>query len=253
MFADILDPVLSPLLRFSPFYAILIISFVVSIFVTLIYKFTTDQDKMKHMKQQMKKYQKEMKKLQSEPDKMMKVQKKAMQTNMEYMKMSMKSTIFTIIPIILIFGWLKASLGFYPILPGEEFNVTAFTDDYSGNITLDADLQILSEPVQEVADDKASWMLRGDAGIYVLEFKTPDEIKQKKVIITDEREYEQPETPYNEGNIEKIVVANREIKPLQEIPVLKDIPWVGGFGWLGTYILLSIIFSISMRKLLRLS
>ena len=54
-----------------------------------------------------------MKTLRSDPDKMMVVQRKAMETNMKYMMQSMRPTLFTLIPIIVIFGWLNATLAFF--------------------------------------------------------------------------------------------------------------------------------------------
>ena len=72
----------------------------ITLLITLIYKFTTDQDLMKQLKAELKELQAEMKALKSEPEKAMEVQKRAMQTNMKYMMQSMKATLFTFIPII---------------------------------------------------------------------------------------------------------------------------------------------------------
>ena len=107
-FNMIMDPVLRPLLYLSPFWGILIISFLVSLIISVIYKYVTDQNLMKQLKAEMKEFQKEMKELRQHPEKMMEVQKKAMETNMKYMTQSFKPTLFTFIPIIIIFSWLSA-------------------------------------------------------------------------------------------------------------------------------------------------
>ena len=44
---------------------------------------------------------------------------------MKYMTHSLKPTIITFIPIILIFGWMNNTLAYEPILPGQEFTTTA--------------------------------------------------------------------------------------------------------------------------------
>src|SRR3989344_6394446 len=137
MLNTLLDPVFNPLLQFPPLVGVLIISLIISVMITVIYKFTTNQSLMRDLKNEMKELQKETKELRSEPEKAMQVQKKAMETNMKYMMHSMKSTIFTILPIIIIFGWLNANLAYEPILPGQEFSVSAtFAKGISGNISL---------------------------------------------------------------------------------------------------------------------
>ena len=49
---------LSPLLNIGPFWAIFILSFLMTLFITLIYKFGTNQKEMKYLKEKMKEYQK---------------------------------------------------------------------------------------------------------------------------------------------------------------------------------------------------
>ena len=77
--------------------------------------------------------------------------------------------------------------------------------------------------------------------------------KEKKVIITDDNNYEEPIMRYKSGNIRQIIVGNERIRLMQQTPILKSIPWISGFGWLGTYILFSIIFSMSIRKIMGLA
>jgi len=121
-----LDPVLNfvlgPLLLLMPFWALLIISFVISLLIVLIYKWITDQNLMRQLKEEQKELQKQMKELKAHPEEAMKVQKQLMQTNMKYMGQSMKPTLITFIPIILIFGWLQGHLAYEPIMPGQEFS-----------------------------------------------------------------------------------------------------------------------------------
>jgi len=86
---------------------IITISFILTFIITLLYKLLTDQVLLKELKNQVKKYQKEMRNHKYDAQKLMELQKKAMALNLKYMKHSMKPMLFTFIPIILIFGWLK--------------------------------------------------------------------------------------------------------------------------------------------------
>lgn len=88
---------------------ILVMSFIITFFITIIYKFTTDQLLLKELKTQVKTYQVQMKEHKSNPQKLMEIQKESMGLNMKYMKHSMKPMLFTFIPIILIFGWLNTT------------------------------------------------------------------------------------------------------------------------------------------------
>ena len=111
------DVTLGPLLVLPPIVSIFIVSFAVSLFIVLIYKWMTDQNEMKRLKDKLKDFQKEMRELKNQPDKMMAVQKEAMGVNMDYMKKTMRPTLITFIPIILIFGWLSAHFAYEPLLP----------------------------------------------------------------------------------------------------------------------------------------
>ncbi|MFP4423701.1 MAG: EMC3/TMCO1 family protein [Candidatus Woesearchaeota archaeon] len=245
---SIISPLLSPLLKLDPFVAILILAVLISTIITLAYKFFTDQAKMKRLKKQLKKYQKEMKELKDQPDKMMKVQQKAMQTNMEYMKMSLKPTLITFLPIILVIWWMGANLAFYPIEPNEPFTVSAIAE--SGDITIDPQgLTLLSDATQPATN--ATWELQGPEGIYALGFSTDSESVTKSVKITTTKEYLEAEKEYD-GQIKKVIINYEPIRPMQDIPLLGSIPWISGFGWLGTYILFSLIFGISMRRAMKL-
>ena len=124
VFDALLDPIFSPLLKMNSLLAIGIISFLIAIVITVIYKYVTDQDLMKRLKTEMKEFQKQTKELKAHPEKAMAVQKKAMETNMKYMMHSMKPTLFTMLPIILIFGWLNAHMAYHPLLPCREFTAT---------------------------------------------------------------------------------------------------------------------------------
>ena len=104
VFENLLNPVFNPLLNLPTLWAVVILSFLISVIITLVYKYTTNQDLMKQLKDEMKEFQKEIKELRKEPEKAMQVQKRAMQTNMKYMMHSMRSTLFSFIPIIIIFS-----------------------------------------------------------------------------------------------------------------------------------------------------
>jgi uncharacterized membrane protein (DUF106 family) len=268
-FNPILDPIFSPLLKINPLFAIIIISFLIALLTTLAYKKFTDQSLMKDLKDEIKEFQKQMKELKNNPDKMLKVQKKAMDTNMKYMMHSFKPMIFTFIPIILIFGWLNTHMAYYPITEDQEFTLSVLFDENKNDLVLLKNLPtgvslIKGDLNQQIADSKVEWILKAKEGEYVIDIEYKNELIEKKIIVTKDdsnRKYASPILlPRENQNLKKleinsITVSNQKVKPLKDVPVvggiLGSIPWVGNFGWLGTYILFSIIFSISIRKLMK--
>ena len=249
MFESVINPILLPLLSLSPAMALMIISLVIAVFVTLIYKFTTNQELMKTLREDLKRFQSEMKQFRKEPQKMMSLQKQAMEKNMQYMMQSMKSTIFTMIPIIIVFGWLSAHLAYEPILPGQEFTTTlTFGKGATGNVSLEAlpenQIEFLGEATQRIEDNKAAFTLKGPEGDYSLKYKFLDKEYSKDLMITNERNYAKPEEFFRDGNLKSIKIGN--------MPLIALNIFGCKIGWLGAYILFSIVFSMGFRKLLKL-
>lgn len=259
----VFDPVLGPLFLLPPWLSILVISFLVSLLVTVVYKLTTNQVLMRELKQEMKELNSEMKELRSHPEKMMEVQRRFMQTNMKYMSHSMKSTLYTIVPILLIFSWLNANLAFLPLHPDIPFDVTATvkagTQGPVALAVLPAEgLEVLTGSQQDVVqkprtglfggtDSIAKWSLKGTAeGVYTLEFVTVDgKTEQAEVLITSGRDYRQPLVRGSSGIIQSIAIGNEKLMPLTLFGIR--------LSWLWTYILFSVGFSMGLRRIMKLS
>lgn len=110
MFDSFFDGTLGHVLGLQDPYGLMIVSFALTLLMTLAYKFFTDQNLMKTLKDDMKDMQKGLKDTTQTVEKKMSMQKDIMSKNMEYMKHSMKPMLITFLPIIIIFGWLR---GYY--------------------------------------------------------------------------------------------------------------------------------------------
>ncbi len=241
----LLDPVLGPLLSLPPFWAIFTMAFAITLLITLVYKYATDQARMKELKAQVKKHQERMKKHKDDPEKMMKVQQEAMSVNMELMKHSFKPTLYTMLPLLLIFGWMSAHFAYAPLLPGEEFTLTAHAEGLEeANLTIIPDGLEITERTRPFVEGEAVWTLGGDAGEYKATIDAGGESVEKRILVDEER-YLEPSRAYD-GAISDVALSNEEVKPLGALSLLGWRP-----GWLGTYILLSIALSILLRKALR--
>ena len=241
------DYAFGPLLALPTIWAVIILSILISLITTLIYKWTTNQQLMKDLKDEIKRLQSEAKTLKDQPQKAMEVQKQAMETNMKYMSHSMRPTIITFIPIILIFGWMSAVFAFESLQPGEQFSVTAaFEKNAAGiaSITAPKELEIIGGINQTIQSGKATWNLKGaKEGKYPFEITYNGETQDHEVLITSTSKYS-PAVEKTKGQIKSIQV---NYKKLTVIPIgFRD--WL---GWLGTYIISSIAFTMGLRKLLK--
>jgi len=249
---DFLTPIFKPLLALGPFWAILIISLLISVIITLVYKWVTDQKLMKSLKDEQKDMQKKIKSLKDNPPEMMKVQKEAMKKNMAYMKHSFKPTLITILPIIVIFGWMAAHLAFEPIYPGETYSITAmFEKGTTGQAELipDKNTELLSDAVQDI-NSEVTWKMKSKTeGTHILEVKHGDQSHTKKVLITKELiDYEEPFTLFEHSELTQIKINYNKLKPLG--PDFSIFGWQP--GWLGLYIIFSLVFSMGLRKILKI-
>lgn len=249
-----LDPVFDPiflwLLNLSPFWGLLVLALFISVIVTLVYKYFTNQTEMKRLKDQQKEFQKRMKELRSNPEEMMKVQKEAMKTNMEYMKHSFKPMLITMIPILLIFGWMAGHLSYEPIYPGETYSVTAyFKEGINGTSTIIADNQttLIDPAEQTILNQQATWNLKSDEGKRTLIIKSGSTEQKKDILITKDLTAEEALTTYAHSDMEKIQINYKPLKPLGTLSIFGWHP-----GWVGIYIILSMIFSLGLRKVFKL-
>jgi uncharacterized membrane protein (DUF106 family) len=253
-FLDVIfDPIFGPLLRIHPFLAILIISLGITLIITIVYKYTTNQKEMHKLKKEMKDYQKQLRTVaKTDPKKAMTIQKKAMENNFTYMKHSLKATLITFIPLILIFGWLNAHMAYKEIQPQQEFTVTATFDKYlisNASISVNPGLTITTPTEVPITTGIAEWKMKGDAGQYTLVIKEGNRQYNKNILISTERKYENPLEMYKDASLKKVTIGNERIWPFGS--------WFNIFGWhpgwLGTYILLSVGASLGLRKLMHLA
>ena len=246
----VLNPVLLPFLQASPLWGIVALALFLSIVITLAYKYLTDQVVMKSLRDQQKEFQQRMKALRDNPSEMMKVQKEAMKANLDYFKQSWnwKVILATMLPVMLIFGWMAAHLANEPIYPDETYSISAvFVKGASGNAELVADTgtQILS-PAKQPVTSEITWQLKSTQGEHTLTIKSGTIEQTKKVIIGKDLKLAEAVSAYQHSDIGQIKINYNKLKPLGEFSLFGWQP-----GWLGLYIIFSIIFSTALRKVLK--
>jgi uncharacterized membrane protein (DUF106 family) len=105
----IVDPVMVPFMNALPSpYNLILVIFIITGVVTLVYKFFTDQKLMKEIKDESKLIRDQMKEFKDNPEKVIELQKKSMENVIKTFKQSMKANLITMIPVLLVFTWLRS-------------------------------------------------------------------------------------------------------------------------------------------------
>jgi uncharacterized membrane protein (DUF106 family) len=248
----ILDPVLNWTLALNPFLAIFILSVIVTLISNLIYKFTTDQKEMKRLKLQIEDFRKKIKESKDNPKKMMKLNNEAMQVNMKYMTRSLKPMLFTFIPIILVIGWMAANFTYAPITADDALTITASVrDGFAGELVLTSETIPASPVTAAIVPGEegaiASFALQVPQGehAFTVTYDGNAYGGNNGTIVVGRAPSEQRFE--GTGPIEAITIDYPKIKPLGSFSLFGWEP-----GWLSVYIVLSIILSLSSRKLMKI-
>jgi len=252
----ILDPVLGWVLIFHPFVSILILSFIVTMLSNIIYKYTTNQKEMKNLKERIEGFRKEIKAAKDNPKKMMKLNQEAMSVNMQYMQKSLKPMLFTFLPIIIIFAWMNAHFLYAELPAGEPLIITANVNDgFSGSLVLTSatlDTKELTSPITTDADGNtmAAFAVKGAAGShnFTISYNGDNYGGNSGSVVFGENP--RVTSFAGKGPIQKtngITVDYPRIRPLGPFHLGSWYP-----GWIFVYIVLSIILSMSTRKLMKI-
>ncbi len=102
----ILNPTIAPLLEWNISLGMTLLVIVLTLFVTILQKYTVDQKYMKELKKERKKIEEEIKRYREDREKMMELQKELFPISFKMMELSLKSSMYSIVFMILLFRWL---------------------------------------------------------------------------------------------------------------------------------------------------
>ena len=241
------------------FLIILTATIVISLISTIAYKYTTDQKKMKRIKEKLKDLQAQMKEARGDQDRMLKLNAQIMKSHNEYSMQSMRSILFTIIPVMIIFIYLQGHVAFTAIAPGEEFSMIL---DYRepqaiGDvpIILPESMALINRTPYEKSGFLGFGSVNGEMvsvsgpdepGEYTILFGSDNATVNRTVIITEGREYASPSVGFRDSPIRSAAIQYDGLRIL-------DISWLPGWlqGWLAVYIIFTLILTNVLRKLFK--
>ena len=102
-----LDSSLGALLRWDPLIGMVILTFILTLVTVVIYKYTSNQNELKRLKEESLKLREDMKLYKDDPQKLMDLQKEQLKKGFEPLKHSMVPMIITLVPLLLVFTYLS--------------------------------------------------------------------------------------------------------------------------------------------------
>lgn len=106
-----------------PLLSVVLLSLLMTFITTIIYKYTTDQAKLKSYREELKSIRKQMNESKQDLGKLNGLQKRSMEISMDQLKHSFKPMIITFVPAILIFALIKNSLPITQVIINLPFDV----------------------------------------------------------------------------------------------------------------------------------
>jgi uncharacterized membrane protein (DUF106 family) len=103
----VLDPSAGRLLEWNINYGILIIIVIITLIMSLLQRFTVDQETLRQLKKEQKLLQEEMKQYKDHPEKLMALQKKQLEFIPQTFDLTLRPLLYTGIPFILFFRWFS--------------------------------------------------------------------------------------------------------------------------------------------------
>ena len=98
---------ITEILQSMPKASIILVAMIITFGMTLIYKYTTNQERLREIKKDQKKYQEEAKNHKDNPQKIMEINKKVLQLSAEMMKHSMKPMLITMLPMFVVIVYIR--------------------------------------------------------------------------------------------------------------------------------------------------
>lgn len=234
-----------------PFLSLILISFLMTFVIKIISKFTTDQKRLKEIREKLKELQKKSQEASKKGDmkKSGEYTKKMLSLNKEQMNQSFKSLIWTFIPVILFFGLLRGNLSYESLNPGDNLDIDIglkslepFSVDIPYNYTLEGGSKNGSLIVPDSKDLKIKLSnIESERNITFEYLNESHEVELYfgKYTATDLKAEYKPKS-------ELFSSINLGLKPMEYDFLLFKVNWYWG------YFILAMVFNIALTKILKI-
>ncbi|MCI0480975.1 MAG: hypothetical protein L0213_05250, partial [Candidatus Dadabacteria bacterium] len=187
----IFDVLLAPFARMSPWVGLIVISALTGIVMLAIFKYTSQQDKIKRQKDYVKGYMLQMRLFKDELSLLGDAQKKILLHNLHYLRYAIVPILFILLPVVLIMIQLNLRYGPEALAVGDEVVVKAYFD---GAIPEGVELkpgpgyEVETPPVHIKRGSEVAWRVRAtEPGTHDLIIATPKGEVTKSLVVAPGR------------------------------------------------------------------
>ncbi len=262
------DAALSPFSGLPPVVGITIISLLFGIGMLLVFKKTSNQDKLAAIKRKIHAGLFEIRLFNDNFRAIMRAQGDILRHNLSYLGLSMVPLLWMIVPIVLIIAQLQFHYGYQGLEPGGQALVevelkTDSPDRPQIQLEAPAGLKIEAGPMWIPAKSELSWRISAvEQGDYDLTLTGGDEPITKSVRVSD-RVVRRSPSRLEKSFFNQLLYPAED--PLPDSTPIRSITlsypegnagfegWESELTWMGIFFLLSIIFAFALRKPLKVT
>ncbi len=183
--------IITPLKNLDPIWSLALFSLVIGIIMLIIFRYTSDQQRIRETKSKIREYIFELSLFKDEIGIVLSAQKNIFIHNLKYIKYALRPVLFIMIPLALILIQLESWYGHRPLKPDESAIVSLKLREGGpalSDITLTAGEGITVEtpPLRIPDQNETDWRIRArEAGDRYLTFSLPGEEIRQKVVISE--------------------------------------------------------------------
>lgn len=181
--------VITPFKAMDPIWSLALFSLLIGIIMLVIFRYTSDQQKIRETKSKIRAYIFELSLFKDEIGIVLSAQKNIFIYNLKYIKYALKPMLFMMIPLVLILIQLESWYGHRPLKPDESAIVSLKLHEGGHSLsdiklTAGGGIAVETPPLRIPDQNEIDWRIRArDTGDQYLTFNVPGgEIRQKVIV-----------------------------------------------------------------------
>jgi hypothetical protein len=261
------DAALSPFSGLHPLVGIAVVSLLFGIVMLLVFKVTSNQDKLAAVKRKIHAGLFEIRLFNDDLRAILRAIGAILRHNLSYIGLSMVPLLWMIVPLVLVIVQLQFHYGYQGLEPGDRALVKVEVADSTSRpqIRLEAPpgLEVEAGPVWIPAEKELSWRISAaERGDYELSFVTGGETVTKSVVVSDRVVRISP-IRVARGFVDQLLYPAED--PLPDSTPIRKITvtypagnagfegWENELTWMLCFVLLSVVFAFALRKPLKVT
>ncbi|MCP2604790.1 hypothetical protein NLC29_01370 [Candidatus Aminicenantes bacterium AH-873-B07] len=244
----------------------ILISLLTGIFLLLIFKYASNQEGIKKVKNKIKAHLLEIRLFKDNLGLMLKAQGNILRHNLTYMKYSFKPMLFIIIPLILIILQLDLWFSHLPLSPKKPaiIALTLKPDisplEISIKLITPPEVKLETPPLRIAEENQINWRIRPlKEGKFLLKFKTLNLTLEKEIIVNSEKFVKLSHKKVSRNFLRELRFPGESPLPQNSIVESIEIKYpparlnfLGAkIHWLIAFFVLSILFGFSLKRFLK--